>query len=132
MKMVAGVGANRPVVPGVADSAAKAASVKAPASSTAFQQILEQTRKEEKEVIFSAHARSRLEQRKIKFGQEDLQKITEAMDKAAAKGARSPLLLYNNIALLASVPNRTIITAVDGAVEKEQIYTHIDSAVIFK
>ena len=54
------------------------------------------------------------------------------MDRIAAKGARSPLLLYNNVALLASVPNRTIITAVDGTMEKEQLYTNIDSAVIFE
>lgn len=130
MKMVERLGANPVVSPGSAGTTAKAAPAKDPASSTAFRQILEQACKE-KEVIFSAHARSRLEQRQIKLNREDLQKITEAMNKAAAKGVRSPLLLYNNIALLANVPNRTIITAVDGAAEKEQIYTHIDSAVIF-
>ena len=85
-----------------------------------------------KDITFSAHALSRLEQRKIKLDREDLHKITEAIDKIAAKGARAPLLLYNDIALLVSVPNRTVITAVDGTVENEQIYTHIDSAVIFK
>ncbi|NLA26111.1 MAG: hypothetical protein GX878_01815 [Firmicutes bacterium] len=96
-----------------------------------FPQIFEEA-KQSKKVTFSAHALNRLEQRKIKFCREDLQKIAEAMEKVAAKGARSPLLLYNDIALLASIPNRTIITAVDGKMEEEQIYTHIDSAVILK
>ena len=75
---------------------------------------------------------NRLENRNIKLGLEDLQKISRAMDKAEAKGARSPLLLYKDVALVASIPNRTIITAVDGSGENEQIFTDIDSAIIFK
>lgn len=125
------VGPNKPAPPaanGAADGKARAGDA---ASSLAFRHILSDLL-QQKEVTFSAHALSRLEQRKIKLDQEDLYKITEAIDKIAAKGARAPLLLYNDIALLVSVPNRTVITAVDGKVEKEQIYTHIDSAVIFE
>ncbi|HHX88071.1 MAG TPA: hypothetical protein GX693_07855 [Firmicutes bacterium] len=129
--MVKRVGADKAIVPpGTARADGKAVPSADPASS-AFKQILESAYKQT-EIIFSAHARSRLENRKIKLGLEDLKKITRAMDKAEAKGARSPLLLYKNIALVASIPNRTIITAVDGAGEKEQIYTGIDSAVIFQ
>ncbi len=100
-------------------------------SSSAFRQVLESTYKQH-EIIFSAHARARLEERNIRLGLEDIQKINRAMGKAESKGARSPLLLYKDIALVANIPNRTIITAVDGAGEKEQIYTGIDSAVIFQ
>lgn len=129
--MVKRVGADKVIAPpGTARAAGKAVPPADP-SSSAFRQILESTYKQT-EIIFSAHARSRLEDRNIKLGLEDFKKINQAMDKAEAKGARSPLLLYKDIVLVASVPNRTIITAVDGAGEKEQVYTGIDSAVIFQ
>lgn len=129
--MVERLGPGRAVLPPGAAGAGTGKTVRASTAPTAFHQILEEARRENG-VIFSAHALGRLEQRKIEFGREDLQKISRAMDRIAAKGARSPLLLYNNVALLASVPNRTIITAVDGAMEKEQLYTNIDSAVILE
>ncbi len=96
-----------------------------------FHQVLDQVQ-EKQEVVFSAHARERIENRKIELGAEDLHKIEQAMDKVKAKGARSSLLMFGDVALLASVTNRTIITAVDGKEEQEQIFTGIDSAVILK
>jgi len=96
-----------------------------------FHQVLDQVQ-EKQEVVFSAHARERIENRKIEIGAEDLHKIEQAMDKVKAKGARSSLLMFGDVALLASVTNRTIITAVDGKEEQEQIFTGIDSAVILK
>lgn len=96
-----------------------------------FHQLLDQV-KEKKEITFSAHARERIESRKIEFNADDLFRLNEAMDKAGAKGARSSLLLFGDVALLASVTNRTIITAVDGSDDREQIFTGIDSAVILR
>lgn len=95
-----------------------------------FHQVLDQAQRGQ--VVISAHARERMESRNIQLQDSDLHRILEAMDKAKAKGARSSLLLYGEIALLASVTNRTIITAVDGTSEREQIFTGIDSAVILK
>ena len=54
------------------------------------------------------------------------------MEKAGSKGARSSLLLYGDIALVASVVNRTIITAIDDVEAREHIFTGIDSAIIVK
>ncbi len=96
-----------------------------------FHQVLDKLQ-EKQEVVFSAHARERIESRNIELDQDDLNRIEEAMDKVKAKGARSSLLMFGEVALLASVTNRTIITAVDGATEKEQIFTGIDSAVILR
>jgi len=95
-----------------------------------FQQLLNQS--QSRPLVISAHARERMESRNIQLEEADISKISEAMEKAEAKGARSSLLLYGEIALLASVTNRTIITAVDGAAEREQVFTGIDSAVILK
>ncbi|MER3496593.1 MAG: flagellar biosynthesis protein [Armatimonadota bacterium] len=78
----------------------------------------------------SGHAQTRLESRGIKLGDAEWKRVMEGVDKAAAKGARESLVLLDGVALLVSVKNRTLITAVDGASSKENVFTNIDSAVI--
>lgn len=83
------------------------------------------------EVKFSQHALERIKSRNIQLGSEELTGIKEAVDKAAQKGARESLILMGgNLALVVSVKNRTVITAMDGASMKENVFTNIDSAVI--
>jgi flagellar operon protein len=64
----------------------------------------------------------------------DNQQITQlgaAVDKAAQKGARESLVLMNrDLALVVSVTNRTVITAMDGNSIRDNVFTNIDSAVI--
>ena len=81
-------------------------------------------------VKFSAHAQTRLQSRQLSLTAGDLEKMGDALTKAAAKGARSSLLLLDKTAFVVSVPNRTVITAVDTTQMKEQIFTNIDSAMI--
>ncbi len=57
-------------------------------------------------------------------------RVKEGVDRAAAKGARESLVLMDNVALVVSIKNRTVITAVDKANLKESVFTNIDSAVI--
>lgn len=97
------------------------------AGKTSFGQFLDQ---ELHGVKFSQHAKQRLQVRNIELGQTELTKLSTAVDKAAAKGARESLVLMDNVALVVSVKNRTVITAVDGASLKESVFTNIDSAVI--
>ena len=97
-----------------------------------FQKMLEEMQAEKKKVLFSAHARERIESRNIELNADDMNRIEEAIDMVQAKGSRSSLLLYGEVALLASVTNRTIITAVDGGEDREKVFTGIDSAVIVK
>ncbi len=80
----------------------------------------------------SAHAERRLKERNIILNSEDMAKIGDAVTKAAAKGSRESLVMYGNIALVASVKNRTLITAMDGDSLQEHVFTNIDSAVIVK
>ncbi|MVO99154.1 TIGR02530 family flagellar biosynthesis protein [Paenibacillus lutrae] len=81
-------------------------------------------------VKFSHHAEMRLQQRGIKLDSEQLCKLESAIDKAAAKGAKDTLMMLGGTALIVNVPNRTVVTALDGASMKEQVFTQIDSAVI--
>lgn len=84
----------------------------------------------EREVKFSGHALARLKFRNIELDPARMERLAEAIDRAAAKGARDSLVLMDDTAFVVSVKNRTVITAVDGASLKENVFTKIDSAVI--
>ncbi|QDR80496.1 TIGR02530 family flagellar biosynthesis protein [Sporomusa termitida] len=93
-----------------------------------FNQILEQ---EIAGVKFSQHALQRLHSRKIQLDGSQLSKLSQAVDKAAQKGAKESLILMSdNLAFVVSVKNKTVITAIDGASIKDNVFTNIDSAVI--
>jgi flagellar operon protein len=92
-----------------------------------FNQVLAQ---ELTGVKFSQHALQRLSSRNIKLDGSDLAKLSGAVDKAAQKGARDSLILMNDLALVVSVKNRTVITAMDGTNVRDNVFTNIDSAVI--
>jgi flagellar operon protein len=90
-----------------------------------FQDVLQT-----KLVRFSHHAEERLRQRGIEFEPEQLAKIDAAIDKAASKGAKDSLMLINDTALIVNIKNRTVVTAMDEASMKDNLFTKIDSAVI--
>jgi len=79
---------------------------------------------------FSGHALQRIEQRGIKLDPTTVARLTGGVDRAAAKGCRDSLVLVDHTAFVVSVPNRTVITAVDRDHMKEQVFTNIDSALI--
>lgn len=90
-----------------------------------FEQILQDAR-----VRFSHHAEQRLRQRGIQLKPEQMTKLNSAIDQAASKGAKESLMLFQDLALIVNVQNRTVVTALDGASMKNNIFTQIDSAVI--
>ena len=77
---------------------------------------------------FSAHARKRLAERRIDLGHEDMDRLNQALDQARSKGVKETLLIYGGIALVASVANRTVVTALEGPTGK--VFTNNDGAVI--
>lgn len=91
-----------------------------------FQALLEQ----QQSLKFSQHAQLRLKQRGIQLDDGQLNRIAGAVEQAAAKGAKDSLVLFRDIAMIVSVPNRTVVTAMDGAAMKDHIFTQIDSAVV--
>lgn len=95
---------------------------------SSFEKVLDQ--KLQGELKFSQHARERLKARNIEFNTDDLDKLSEAVGKARAKGARDSLILMNDLAFVVSVKNNTVITAVDSQNMKENVFTNIDSAII--
>jgi flagellar operon protein len=81
-------------------------------------------------VKFSAHAQKRLETRQINLTAADVERLNQAVTRAAAKGARDSLVLMDDLAFVVSVKNLTVVTAVAGSGLKENVFTNIDSAVI--
>lgn len=81
-------------------------------------------------VAFSKHALARLERRGIDLPEPTMQRLNAGVERAAAKGARSSVVLVDGTAFVVSVPNRTVVTAVDQAHMRDQVFTNIDSAVI--
>ncbi len=78
----------------------------------------------------SGHAQTRLQSRSIDLDKAQWDRVVEGVDRAAAKGSKESLVMVDNAALVVSVKNRTVITAVDQAQLKNNVFTNIDSAVI--
>lgn len=79
---------------------------------------------------FSNHAISRLQKRNIEISKTQLERINQAFDKVAQKGAKESLILLDELAFVVSVSNKTVVTAMDQQSMKDQVITNIDSAVI--
>jgi flagellar operon protein len=90
-----------------------------------FQQALERSQLE-----FSKHALKRIEQRGLQLDAPRLDRLEQAVDRAEAKGARDSLILLDELALVVSIQNRTVLTAMDESARKEHVFTNIDSVVI--
>lgn len=103
---------------------------KTTAGQLSFGQVLEQNLAKSGELKFSAHAQARIQSRNISLTSQDLARLTQGVAQAAAKGSRESLVLKDDLAFVVSVKNSTVITAVDAASMKGNVFTNIDSAVI--
>lgn len=98
------------------------------ANSLDFQKLLQDSLKRNDTVKISAHAEQRMIERDIKLQESDMNLIKDAMNNLEKKGARESLMLYKDIAFIASVSNRTIITALQ--YKELDVVTNIDSTII--
>lgn len=120
-----------PVGPVRPDSAVRRRSTPTPSTvdGRGFSEILRQEIDSGK-IKFSGHAEMRMRMRNISLSQTEMARLNDAVDRAEAKGARESLILMDKLALIVSIRNRTVITAVDEERMKESVFTNIDSAVI--
>lgn len=79
---------------------------------------------------FSSHASQRLKDRRISLDSNMMSKLNAAIDKAEAKGVEDTLVITPEAALIVSVKNRTVITALDRNSMNGNVFTNIDGAVI--
>lgn len=81
-------------------------------------------------IKFSKHAMDRLNSRNISLTEDEIGRINDGVNKAQSKGVREALIMMDNKVFVASVQNKTIITAVAGEQLKDNVFTNIDGAVI--
>lgn len=94
-----------------------------------FAQVLDQ-KLPAQEVKFSQHAQDRLRARNITFSAADLANLEGAVNSVAQKGGKESLVMMGDSALVVSVKNRTVVTALDKTQMRGNVFTNIDSAVI--
>lgn len=97
---------------------------------TNFKDVLNKAIKKDDSFTISSHAAERLNSRNIKLSESDMRKINDGINLAKEKGSNECVLIYKDVAMVASVKNRTLITAVDKENGKGNVFTNIDSVVL--
>ena len=121
-----GVGGLRPDVAG-AGAPTTPPATRAGTGTPSFDDVLRNNRGE---LQFSKHALKRIEQRGLQLDPDQLRRLNDAVDRAEQKGSKDSLILLDELALVVSVQNHTVVTAVDEGSQKEHVFTNIDSVVI--
>jgi flagellar operon protein len=96
--------------------------------SSSFQSILDNVASKNEKFTVSKHAASRLNE--INFTDEDMKAVEKGFEIAKEKNSKNAVMIYKDTALIASIENKTIITAVNKERAKDNIFTNIDSVVI--
>jgi flagellar operon protein len=95
---------------------------------TSFQNVLDSVKNKNEGFTVSKHAALRLNE--INFTEEDMKQIEKGFEIAKDKNSKNTVMLYKDVALIASVENKTLITAVEKDRAKNNIFTNVDSVVI--
>ena len=93
-----------------------------------FKDVLNSVVKKVDTFTISKHAALRLNE--INFTEEDMKVVEKGFELAKEKNSKNAVMIYKDTALIASIENRTIITAVNKERAKDNIFTNIDSVVI--
>ncbi len=120
---------NRNKINGVNDSTKKNLINKSVNNNRSFKEIFDKINRNDK-VNFSKHALQRLEKRNINLTDDDINKISDAVNKAKDKGIKDALIILGDNAFVTSIKNNMVITAASGKELKENVFTNIDGAVI--
>lgn len=95
---------------------------------SSFQNILSNKIEETEPLKFSKHANLRLFDRNLNLTTNQLNRVVDGVNSAREKGVKESLVLVDDIALVVSVKNNTVITATNK--NQSSIFTNIDGAVI--
>lgn len=95
---------------------------------TSFESLLKNIKNKDEGFTVSKHAALRLNE--INFTKDDMKQIEKGFEIAKDKNSKNTVMLYKDVALIASVENKTLITAVERERAKDNIFTNVDSVVI--
>jgi flagellar operon protein len=112
-------------VNGVGEQPAKPAGTVKPVQGNSFSETLESVQG----VRFSNHALKRLQSRSIDLNSDNVNRLSNAIDKAEKRGGKSSLVMVDDLAFIVNVHDRTVVTALDTNQRGEGVFTQIDSVV---
>lgn len=112
-------------VTGAADQTTKPAGTSAPVQGPSFLETLQNVQN----VKFSTHAQKRLQTRDINLNDENVSRLSNAIDKAEKRGGKSSLVMVDDLAFIVNVKDRMVVTALDSNQRGEGVFTQIDSVV---
>lgn len=101
----------------------------AKAAGSEFSRIL-RARLDERQISVSVHAADRMMRRGLQIDEHTADKLRTAFDLAEEKGSREALFLLDEMAVIASVPDRTVKTVLDRRAMAEGVFTRIDTTVV--
>ncbi len=81
-----------------------------------------------RQVQFTKHANMRINTREVDLSSDQMNRVMDGISEAKAKGINDSLILVDNVALVVSVKNRTVITVMNR--DQRNVFTNIDGAVI--
>jgi len=85
----------------------------------------------EEELRFSLHAQKRIRERSLALDEETVGSLQEGLKILENKGARNSVVVVGNTAFVVNVPNRMVVTCFNRGEKEGNVFTNIDSAVIF-
>lgn len=91
-----------------------------------FQRMLERA----SEVKVSKHAQQRLAERNIQLPEQKWQQLNEKMIEANQKGVTDALVMVDDVALVVSTKNKTVVTAIHQDEATNKIFTNINGTII--
>lgn len=91
-----------------------------------FKDIFQQ----EKSLNISKHAAERMKERNIQFSNQEWQSIQEKVMEAKQKGVTDALVVVDGSAMVVSVKNNTIITALNQAEADNKVFTNINGTIL--
>lgn len=88
--------------------------------------------KSQEELKVSKHAEERLTTRNISLTKHQWQLINEKVNEAEKKGITDSLVVTDKAALLVSVKNRTVVTAMNRQEATNKIFTNINGTILIE
>jgi flagellar operon protein len=81
-------------------------------------------------VQLSRHAQKRVDRRDLNLDRGRLDRLDNAITRAAEKGAKNSVVMLDDLAVVVDVQQRTVVTAMQREGGRERVFTNIDSVVI--
>lgn len=96
-----------------------------PQQNTNFKDLLKNATK----VKVSKHAQIRLQERGIEISESEWEKIGKKMNEAKMKGVTDALIVKDDVTLVVSTKNNTVITAIHHKEAENKIFTNINGTI---